>query len=360
MHRKIGLVLGLGSLFFLTACGLRLDIDASSEPELDAQEVIRTDAIADLRQIKELAHGLLNEVETDENAVQVDDPGEFKTLLGDIGAQTDLHLELLGADAAGEAGARGEDTSDSDEDQDGSEEEEEEPAADQGPSSITVRALRTAVGTTALDLTEATTKTEGQLARLLGSIAVALNSWDTDIAMMVPAADSDSEEADADAGAVTPEEAALAAIPRLIDLNDPATDWVSAIGAFDRVGYLLEITAARSSENQDALRKDALAFRDRAEQWARALGVAGGDDDPRLVSYSSPKLSGEFADDVEALRDEVRASLAEINFTLGDLIYSLPAEQRPTAVVELMEMRSDNERFAVAAANMPGLREHAQ
>ena len=332
VHRKIGLVLGLGSLFFLTACGLRLDIDPSSEPELDAQEVIRTDAIADLRQVKELAHGLLNEVEADENSVQVDDPGEFKTLLGDIGVQTDLHLELLGAEAA----------------------------AEQGPSSVTPRALRAAIGSTALDLTEATTEAEGQLARLLGSIAVALNSWDTDIAMMVPAADSDSEAAAADAGAVTPQEAAWAAIPRLVDLNDPATDWISVIGAFDRVGYLLEITAARSSENQDALRKQALAFRDRADQWARALGVAGGDDDPRLVSYSSPKLSGEFADDVEALRDEVRASLAEINFTLGDLIYSLPADQRPTAVVELMEMRADNERFAVVAANMPGLREHAQ
>jgi len=47
-----------------------------------------------------------------------------------------------------------------------------------------------------------------------------------------------------------------------------------------------------------------------------------------------------------------------MDFMLGDLLFELPADQRATAVIELVALQSESERWAARNAQVAGLREH--
>lgn len=355
--RKFLVLFSLTALIFASGCGLRIDTDPPSEPEPDAQELALEQAISNVRAVRTQSQRFLDEVKSGAEVLPQDaDEVAVETLLGEIAAQTDLHLSLLGASEAEESGV----AADADDDSsvaspDSDESEDSAESAEPAEQSITLRKLRGTIGANTLDLIDLTTQTDPEIARLLGSIAVAMHSWDAGLASAT-ASESAEDAAEAEPSA---QELALRELPSLTELDSPSAAWIPLVGAWDRIGYLLEIAAARSPENRSSLQDAAREYRQRAQDWALTLGVAGGDDDPRLVSYESPELTGDFEQDVAALQAEVRASVGEVNFLLGDLLYTLEANQRPAAVIELMQIQADNERWGVPAANLPGLREHA-
>jgi len=346
---KFLVLFSVTALLFVSGCGLRIDADPPSEPEPDAQEVALEEAISHVQAVRTQAQRFFDEVKSGAEVLPTEaDKAAVETLLGEIAAQTDLHLSLLGAGESAGAAETGKSAAAAETGESGA-------SADPAEQSITLRKLRDTIGANTLELIDLTTQTDPEIARLLGSIAVAMHSWDAGLASAT-ASESAEVAADAEPSA---QEVALLELPSLTELDSPSVAWIPLVGAWDRIGYLLEIAAARSPENRSSLQDAAQEYRQRAQDWALALGVAGGDDDPRLVSYESPELTGDFEQDVAALQAEVRASVGEVNFVLGDLLYTLEANQRPSAVIELIQIQADNERWGVPTANLPGLREHA-
>lgn len=346
MLRKSLAALGLGALLIAGGCDLRIDTGTPDAQEPDAQELARREAISAATSIQKQASQVARQVDNGELTLpEAAETEQLSALLAAIDKQTVKQLQLLGPEVPAA-------NSNESEEPDGSA-EESGTAGSSGLETVTLRKLRSTIEASAIQLIDNLETIEPELARLTGSISASLLMWHTELTAVTSDPATNSET---DATAVAPE----LDIPGVLDISAPDPQWVPLVRNWDQIAYLLEIAAARGGDSRESLSAAASEYRERAQEWAQALGVAGGDSDPRLASYATPPLTGDFSADVLALQEEVRVVLIETNYQIGDLIYSLPAAQRATAVVELANIAADNQRWGVPAALLPGLREQGE
>ncbi|HLS04129.1 MAG TPA: hypothetical protein VK030_05150, partial [Actinomycetales bacterium] len=331
--RKSFALMILSAVALTTACNLRIDTDpdAGIEVEVPPAEAARADAY---RNIVGIEAALDANAEMMTRAEMVEDQARaIMEALTTIKENCGTHRELLGS--APEDLSEGQGEADTFRD---------------------IQQLLYAAAAANLTQVEAS---DPEFARLVGAIAAdqIMGAKLIEQALAVGSEDGDADEPEAEQDKSAAQEA-IDAIPSLLELDNPDPQWAPVIEGFDRMGYLLEIAAARSEKGRESLYEDAEIYRATAAKWADHLGIAGASTDPREVGYATPDLTGVGPDDVAALQDAVRHTVEEMDFMLGDLLFELPADQRATAVIELVALQSESERWAARNAQVAGLREH--
>lgn len=185
---------------------------------------------------------------------------------------------------------------------------------------------------------------DGDLARLLGSVAVsrrllaeallrATGGVPTEAELVVPTALPDGITADAAAFLVASEDAA---------------------------GMVWEVAAARSAEPaRTPAAERARVHRERAQTWAEVAGLAGTDDDPRRSAYDLPTELTAAA----ATQEAVAAVGAQVEAELAVAYATLVADAEPGARGQLLDAVAEQVRLAVVAGGavpaFPGVPERA-
>lgn len=336
MIRKLSFPLSIVLVLLISGCGLRLDTGSPAESETPLTQSIRSSAIEGVAEIREQAQELglrvrNNELPLDEQI----DPQQLDDFLTGIAQRADSQLELLGP--ATEISP-----------EPNSQNEAAQPDEGRSSEPISLRKFQGSLESLSKLLLDGVVEAEPEMARLIGSIAASSLIWSRDLEEITL---SNAESAEVEENELAPQE--------LPEISHPNQEWITLVTSWDRVAYLLEISAARSADNRESLAAEAREYRQRAHDWARALGVEGGDGDPRLVSYATPQLTGEFEQDVDALAEAVREEISAANYVLGDLLYVIDPEQRPAAVWQLVNIQDDNRRWGIESAELIGLRETA-
>jgi len=333
--RKLLVFAILGAIIVTTGCGLRLETGDPKPEEPTVTEQARRSALSAAIEIEQQARSVKSQVEGGSLVLSDEaDTAQLGALAHEIELQSQKQQDLLGPPAPSET-------------------DSEDPNAKQSSdhsADITVRKLQATIETNAEKLIASLEQAEPEMARLLGSITASMLIWDSRLSKL---AAPEGEEGDSASSA-------LGLIPAITEISTPDTQWIPLIVTWDRAAYLLELAAARSGDNRDAFAPEAREYRERAQIWAQALGVVGGDNDPRQATYSTPELTGDFTHDVEVLQEEVRATILEANYLLGDLLYSITPDQRASVVKELAALAADNQRWGIPPALMPGLREQSE
>ena len=302
----------------LSGCGLRLETPPPLEPSPDALEQVRARTVADALALEAAAQGALT-VTTDDQVAPV------LARVDEIAAQ---HVTALGG------------VYDS-----GLEHDDATPSPSPSPSptvaATTAHDVLVLLGETATTAaTDTDVATDGPLARLVGSVAVAR----ADLADRL--ADALGEPSPA------PEVPADVAVPPEVD----ATVAGPLARAHDEAGYALEVVAARTGkdERQETLAA-ARAHRATGEAWAVAGGVAGTDQDPRRAQYALPAdLSDDAA--LAALRREVQTGIAQAS---AAALAVVPAGTRDTYLDGLRVATATARTSGEPATAFPGLAERA-
>lgn len=338
-HAVLGALLG-AVLLLGTGCGLRLETPDPRAPEPDATETVRQRTTADALALQVLADSL---------SASVPDPAVAAAATA-VAAASTAHLDALGgiyvpfpdatptptADAAGGQGGT--------EPADGA----TSPTATPEPSPVTPAALVALLDESAASArADASSVDDGDLARLLASVAVA----------RVQLADALAATAAVDA-ATRPalEPAPLTEVPAGVSDADVA----DVVQSEDALGYAWEVVAARrSADERTAAASRARAHRDRAEAWAAASGVAGTDSDPRRVAYALPAAVLDAAADPAAVTAELAALETALVASYASLVAQAEAGARSPVVDALLDAARGATALTGAAVAFPGLPEHA-
>lgn len=356
---RVGTVLLVAVTVLLAGCGLRWEEPEPAPLVPGPVEQARQHATADAVALRVL---------TGQVATQVTDPVTLE-ILARIEASTDEHLSALGglyepATPQTPSGPRpqGEQPSD-----DGPEDPtmsptaviddvvDEPEASTPAPPAVTpadLTALLEQTGTTARQ--DADDVPDGPLARLLASVGTA---------RLLLAHELGAALAGAEDGTVPP--------GPTVDASDPLVPHAVPEGLVDRdvqvlvqsedaLGLAWEVAAARGSDagrTQAALRAE--QHRERAEQWARAGGISGTEQDPRRSAYELPaELTSPDADPTA-----FTAALAPLERALGAAYASLVASAAPgsrTALIAaLVEVSGTVTSLTGAVETFPGLPEPA-
>jgi hypothetical protein len=241
----------------LAGCGLRLQTPPPTAPSPDAREVVRGRSVDDALALTRSAR-----LATTSNLAVVD-------VLTRVADFSDQHAaELGGVYDSGLATPTAHGAT---------------PAAGPTPAATDpgqVLALLAATTRTAGD--DADTVSDGELARLLASIAASRARLADELAaalgVTVPAV-----------AAPTPHPTASASGSASGSAGVRASTQAAVVAAEDQAGYGFEVIAAKLADpHRSAARTAAAEHRARAEHWAQVWGIDGTGSDPRRASYALP------------------------------------------------------------------------
>lgn len=312
----------LGAVLVLSGCGLRLETPPPEPLVPDAVEIVRSRTVDDALA---LAAGAADLTAARSGTAAPDDP--LTAVLADTAAFSTAHAEQLGG------------VYDS-----GLPVPTPTATATATPTPVTDPAALLTLVATAADTarTDADAVEDGQLARLLASVATARASL--------------RDRLGAALGSTPPEPVAPAPSPAASVQPGPLTPetYADLVVAEDEVGYAYEVVAAKLSDDaRAAAQADAAAHRARAEAWARESGIDGTAIDPRRTAYALPSGIDDPAVAVELGRTlELRLTVA-----YASAVAVAPAGAR-TAVLEAFRT-ADAEATAHGAPPVafPGLPE---
>lgn len=247
----------LATVLALAGCGLRLETPPPEPLVPDAVELVRSRTVEDALA---LAAGATDLVAARAAAATPDDA--LTQVLADVTAFSTAHAEQLGG------------VYDS-----GLPTPSPTPAATPTRTPVADAAallelVATAAGTAR---TDADAVEDGQLARLLGSVATARASL--------------RDRLGAATGVTPPEPVDPAPSPAASVQPGPLPPetYADLVVAEDEVGYAYEVIAAKlTGDARAAAQADAAAHRGRAETWARESGIDGTAIDPRRTAYALP------------------------------------------------------------------------
>lgn len=187
------------------------------------------------------------------------------------------------------------------------------PGATPAPHADAAHVLALLEAAVARAAADADTVVDGDLARLLGSVAVSRRLLADALAL-----------ASGGGEATTPPTAAPltgpAAVPDELPAGLAADDVVALVLSEDAAGMVWEVVAARSGDQaRAAAAARARVHRERAEAWATTAGFAGTADDPRRSAYDLPAeltAAGATQEAVAAVAESLEAELAVAHATL--------------------------------------------
>lgn len=245
----------LGAVLVLSGCGLRLETPPPEPLVPDAVELVRSRTVEDALA---LAAGAADVAEARSAAAAPDDA--LTPVLADVAAFSTAHAEQMGG--VYESGLPS-----------------PTPTATPTRTPVADAGALLALVATAADTarTDADAVEDGQLARLLASVATARAGL--------------RDRLGAATGTTPPEPVDPAPSPAATVQPGPLTPetYADLVVAEDEVGYAYEVIAAKlSGDARAAAQADAAAHRGRAEAWARESGVDGTTIDPRRTAYALP------------------------------------------------------------------------
>ncbi|GEA88345.1 DUF4439 domain-containing protein [Cellulomonas cellasea] len=321
--RPARLLVGLlGAVLALSGCGLRLETPPPEPLVPDAVEVVRSRAVDDALA---LAAGAADLTEARAAAAAPEDA--LTPVLADLVAFSTAHAEQLGG------------VYDS-----GLPEPTGTATAAPSPAPVADPAALLALVATAADTarTDADAVEDGQLARLLASVATARSGLRDRLGAAI--------------GSTPPEPADPAPSPAASVQAGPLTPgtYADLVVAEDEVGYAYEVVAAKlSGDARAAAQADAAAHRGRAEAWAREAGVDGTAIDPRRTAYALPGGIDDPAVAVELGRTlELRLTVA-----YASAVAVAPAGARTAVIEALRTADAESAAHGAPPVAFPGLPE---
>lgn len=265
--RRFGVALAtLLTLALVAACGLRTETPPPVEPTPDAIEQVRARTVADSLTLA-----------ADARALGATAAEPLAGVLADLASFSDQHAQQAGG------------TYDS-----GLPEPSASPSTTTAPPVLDVATLLAELATaTTTSLTDADTVDDGDLARLVASIATSRSELTTRLAaaaaLPVPPVDPPAVDASAPSADETSTASAQAPLPEPTPSTVPRPDLDALALAHDQAGFGFEVIAAKlSGDQRAAARAAASANRADAERWARESGSDGTTQDPRRASYTLP------------------------------------------------------------------------
>ncbi|MBO1751534.1 DUF4439 domain-containing protein [Actinotalea sp. BY-33] len=348
---RLGALLAVGLL--LAGCGLRLETPHPDPLEPDAVETVRQRTTADAVALGALARRTdpegeaaaetaLEQVVEDSQAhvealggVYDPGPGYAPTALPPGGVDQDgaVDQDGTGAQNGTEGGGDTEDAEDV----------EDVPEALPGTLEDLTALLSQTAATARADVLEVE---DGDLARLLASIATSRLLLAEALAGAAPAADGPPPGA---------EELEPFAVPEELPSGLTAADVTVLVRSEDAAGYAWEVLAARSSEaaRSTAARRAAL-HRERAEAWAQAGALSGTGIDPRRNVYALPETLT-ATEDLTAARAALGQVEEGLSRTYATLVATVGLEDRPAMLAGLTDAARASTAAGTTAPTFPGL-----
>lgn len=309
----------------LAGCGLRLETPPPAALTPDAVELVRSATVDDALTLAATAEAITAA------RAQAGTPEDALTpVLVDVAAFSTRHAEQLGGvyDSGLDAtpGATPTPTATA-------------PAATPEPAEVATL-LADAAGSARA---AAVAVEDGDLARLLASVAVARSSLLTRVsaAIGVPVPTS-TEPAPEPGSSVEPGV-----------VRDPAT-YSGLVVAEDEVGYAYEVMAAQLTDDaRERARAAAARHRERGEVWARVCGVDGTSIDPRRTAYAVPTGLEDPAVALELART------LEVRLTAGyaSVVALAAPEERAEVVSALATSDAEATAWGAPPVAFPGLPE---
>jgi hypothetical protein len=324
----------------LAGCGLRLETPPPMAPSPDAREVARSRSVDDAREVARSARGAM----TTSNAAVAE-------VLTRVAAFSDEHAAELGGvyDSGLATPAPHEATT----------------AATPTSGAADPHQVLALLATTALTASsDAATVTDGELARLLASIAAARARLAGQLAgaLGVPVPTPTPTVAGVAATvAPTPDHATASASSSPQPTTSPtaevrASTRAGVVSAEDQAGYGFEVIAAKLGDQyRSAAVAAAAQHRARAGRWAQVWGIDGTASDPRRASYALPAGLDAQATAL-ALAQRFEVSLTTV---YASAVADAGPGRRGDLIAALLTADSDAATWGVPATAFPGLPERA-
>ncbi|ADG74404.1 conserved hypothetical protein [Cellulomonas flavigena DSM 20109] len=319
----------------LAGCGLRLETPPPAEPTPDATEQVRGRTVDDALGLAEAAAGLA--ARGPEEAVG--------TVLTDVVAFSTRHAQELGGvyDSGLPAPT---------------------PTASSSPVVVSdvTELLAELVDDAARAARDADAAPEGELARLVASVAVARDALADRLAVATgaprPEPSAPEEHATSDAATPTggPDGDATGAATGQ-DAGGRAWPGAAALAlAHDEAAWTSTVLAARSADaERGALLEQAARHRAASDAWADRAGVAHRPDDPRRAAYALPA-----GVDDPAVRDALLRTLEQaVADASSAAVADAPFGSRPEAVASLRTATAAAVARGAAPVAFPGMPELA-
>jgi len=305
----------------LAGCGVRLETPPPAEPSPDAVEQVRARTVDDAVQLQADATALL----------AAGPPEAVQVVLTDVVTFSTAHAEQLGGEyVSGLPTPTPTSTS--------------MPSAPPAPTVGTLLADLAATEQVAAD--DADAVTEGDLARLVASVAVARS----ELAARLSAATS----------LPLPQEPVDDATPAPTPTTGPDGPTVADLDALalvhDQAGFGLEVVAAKlSGDQRSAAQASAAQHRAESDDWARASGSAGTAQDPRRAAYTLPT----GMDDPAVAQGTARSLESSVADTYATVVARVPAGARAPYVDGLRRATVAARAWGATPVAFPGLPERA-
>ncbi|MBD5788176.1 DUF4439 domain-containing protein [Cellulosimicrobium terreum] len=346
-----GVAAALAIVAVLAGCGLRLETPAPTEPVPDADEIVRETAVDDALAVSTLVADVTPTVDDEKTLAVLAQADAFAVEhVAALGGVYDSGLPEPGSSASSstprpavttttpdpsgdttqDGEGAGEPAPDDETGEEGGAEVDDEVTTDDVVTALVEASQRTRASADATS--------DGQLARLLVSVAA---SEHVSARRLAAVTRSDAAKGLGTAASVVDEAPA----------GVSAADLAALVAAEDAAGYAYEVRAAQTDgSSREAAVVRAAEHRARAESWALAAGTDGTDQDPRRVAYVLPD------DDLAVLAQGLETDLAT---SYATLVATATQRSRAVPAALLTDAWSSAVSWGAEPVPFPGLPEQA-